>query len=114
MCGTASKFNDFAEERLAIRKRPMSAMPASKKRKNDTPGKFTSLGMQNTSVERLYATECEVEPATHCWPDKRKIKLSRRLPIKILKRLYGAKADLIKAKIKRKKSNDSLPPPPKD
>ena len=51
----------------------------------------------NVHVERLFTNEDanSVEPAKHNWPNKKKSHFPKRLPQKILARLYGSKSGLL-------------------
>ena len=76
--------------------RPHSAVPAGRK-KRLMPQKWQNEKTMNVHVERLFTNEDanSVEPAKHNWPNKKKSHYPKRLPQKILARLYGSKSGLL-------------------
>ena len=93
--GVSSKMLSASQslERVQLRQRPSSAVPlGSPKKKVRTKSAFRSKKEMAHHIEHLYNHESSITPAVHFWPDKRRTKLSRRLPNRVLKSLYGSKS----------------------
>ena len=72
----------------------------------ESPGKWESKHEMSKHVERIYWSEynsawkercdsCYEGEARHHWPTEKPIKLGRRLPLRVLRSLYGKKASLL-------------------
>ena len=108
------KWNTDSPERLKLRQRPWSALtlaPVGKKENEKTLAvpankSFRSSRDMDYTISRLYepgystrgnsCDYCQSGVLCHHWNEKRKKKLSRRLPLRVLRSLYGNKAHLLK------------------
>ena len=96
---------------------PMRTRPQSAKVMSESSqlGKWTNTNDMSKHVERIYWSEynsawkercngCYEGEARHHHRDDRPIKLSRRLPLRVLRSLYGKKASMLpEPKVKEKK-----------
>ena len=106
---------------LHRRTRPLSAVPVRGRKKKEVPKKFSDPRTMNAHVNHMYEGDyesgrkcacesCQEGEALHHWPDRKKIKYVRPLKMKVLKSLYGSRADLILPKSARKtRPNSALP-----